>query len=103
MKKNIYNTIIKKITSTSILFTLVILLAFTYIVCVYKTVTIASHYEKEHIALAELQTTVGEKEHMFIQKTSTIDVDTAIQLGYERSISAVTYIDTTKETELAVR
>lgn len=66
--------------------------------------TIASHYEKERIAFSELQAVVGQKEHVYIQKTSMIDVETALALGYEKSSSdAVAYIDTHKDVALAVR
>ncbi|MES2985755.1 MAG: hypothetical protein V4686_01350 [Patescibacteria group bacterium] len=102
MKKNIYK-LLAKINRTSALFSLIILLSCTYIVCVYKTVTIASHYEREQIAFSELQAVVGQKEHEYIQKTSTIDVETALALGYERSTGAVAYIDTVKDVALAVR
>lgn len=103
MKKNTYKLIANKINKTSVLFSLIVLLSCTYIVCVYKTVTVASHFEKERIAYSELQAVVGQKEHAYIQKTATIDVETALALGYERSTGEVAYIDTNKDVALAVR
>lgn len=104
MKKTTYTFIAKKISLTSVLFSLIILLSCTYIVCVYKTVTIASHFEKERVAFSELQAEVGQKEHVYIQKTATIDVETALALGYERSTAdEVAYIDTHTDSALAVR
>ena len=103
MKKNTFTLLFKKINRTSVLFSLIVLLSLTYIVCVYKTVTIASHYEKQRIAYSELQAVVGQKEHEYIEKTSVIDVETALALGYERSTGDVAYIDTHKDTALAVR
>ena len=103
MKKKTYTLILNKISKTSILFSLVILLSFAYIACVYKTVTIASNYEIERISFSELQTVVGEKEHSYIVKTSTIDMEEAVKLGYERSAGNVAYLETEKDIELAVR
>lgn len=104
MKKNTLTTITNKINRTSVLFALIVFLSFTYIACVYKTVTVASRYEKERVAFSELQATVGQKEHEYIQKTSAIDVKTALALGYEKSTSEeVAYIDTHKDVALAVR
>ncbi len=104
MKKNTYTVLVQKINKTSVLFSLIVLLSCTYIVCVYKTVTIASHFEKERAAFSELQAVVGQKEHVYIQKTSLIDVETALALGYEKSTNdEVAYIDTHKDVALAVR
>ncbi len=104
MKKNTYTLIAKKINKTSVLFSLIMLLSCAYIVCVYKTVTIASHYEKQRIAYSELQSIIGQKEHAYIQITSTIDVESALALGYQRSTGdEVAYIDTHKDIALAVR
>lgn len=104
MKKNTFTLLFKKINRTSVLFSLIVLLSCTYIICVYKTVTIASHFEKERVTFSELQAVVGQKEHAYIQKKATIDVETALALGYERSTTdEVAYIDTHKDVALAVR
>ncbi|MES2623058.1 MAG: hypothetical protein V4576_01465 [Patescibacteria group bacterium] len=105
MKKNTFKILIQKINVTSVLVSMVLLLSCTYIACVYKTVTIGSNFERERIAFGELQTAVGEKEHAYIEKTSIIDIDEAIRLGYEKSnTAAIAYIDTTeKDVALALR
>lgn len=107
MKKNTQNPILKSITKnlsyTSVLFSLVVLLSFGYVVCIYKTVTVASQHEKARTAFAELQSSVGEKEHVYIQKTAAITLDQALLLGYEKTAGAVAYINTSKDIALAVR
>jgi hypothetical protein len=55
-------------------------------------VTIASQYEKEHAVLSELQATVGEKEHAYIQKTSMLDSETALALGFEKNSTYIYFI-----------
>jgi hypothetical protein len=107
MNKNIQNPILKSITKhvsvTSTLFSLVVLLSCGYIVCIYKTVTVASNHEKTQTLFAELQSQVGAKEHVYIEKTSSIDMNQAIALGYEKTIESVAYINTHKDTSLAIR
>ncbi len=107
MKKNIQNPVLKSITKhisvTSVLFSLVVLLSAGYVVCMYKTVTIASHHEKTLALFTELQSRVGEKEHVYITKTSSITMSEALALGYEKTTESVAYITTDTEKSLALR
>lgn len=107
MKKNLQNPILKSITKhmsfASVLFSLVVLLSGGYVVCIYKTVNIASHHEKTMSLFTDLQTQVGKKEHVYIEKTSSIHMDEALALGYEKSTQSVAYINTSKDTSLAIR
>jgi serine protease inhibitor len=107
MNKNIQNPILKSITKyislTSILFSLVVLLSCGYIVCVYKTVTVASNHEKTLALFTELQSQVGTKEHVYIEKTSSISMGEALAMGYEKTTGSVAYIKTHTDTSLAIR
>jgi hypothetical protein len=107
MKKNIQNPTLKSITkhmsATSALFSLVVLLSCGYVVCIYKTVTIASNHEKLLAAFTELQSQVGEKEHAYIKKTSSITMSEALALGYEKTTDSVAYVTTNKDVSLAIR
>lgn len=107
MNKNIQNpilkSIIKHISPTSVLFSMVVLLSCGYVVCIYKTVNVASNHEKTLTRFAELQSEVGEKEHIYIEKTSSINIHEALALGYEKTTESVAYINTSKDTSLAIR
>lgn len=107
MKKNIQNPILKSImkhmSAASILFSFVVLLSCGYVVCIYKTVTIASNHEKLLATFTELQSRVGEKEHMYIKKTASITMSEALALGYEKTTDSVAYVATHKDISLAIR
>lgn len=107
MKKNTQNPILKSIMKhislTSTLFSLVVLLSCGYVVCIYKTVNIASNHEKTLTLFTELQSAVGEKEHVYIEKTASIDMSQALAMGYEKTTQSVAYINTHKDTSLAIR
>lgn len=107
MKKNIQNpilkNIIKHISTTTMLFATIVFLSVGYVVCIYKTVTVASNHEKTSAMLAELRSQVGEKEHVYIEKTSNITLEGAIALGYEKTTESVAYITQDKDTALAIR
>jgi hypothetical protein len=107
MKKNTQNPIIKNITKyislTSVLFSLVVILSGGYVVCIYKTVNTASNHEKTLALFTELQSKVGQKEHIYIEKTSAIDMNQAVALGYEKTIESIAYINTDKDISLAIR
>ena len=107
MKKNIQNpllkSIIKYVSASSLLFSLVVLLSGGYVVCIYKTVTVASNHEKLLAVFTELQSEVGEKEHVYINKTSSITMVEALALGYEKTGEKIAYIHTDKDISLAIR
>ncbi len=86
------------------LLTLTLCLVIAYIVCIYKTVIIASEHEVQRGVFAELQVTVGEKEHSYIQENTKFDIEEAIRLGYVKTPeSHISFIDLTKDTALAIR
>lgn len=107
MKKNIQNPLLKSITKhisvANILFSFVVLLSAGYVVCMYKTVTIASNHEKMLASFTELQSQVGEKEHVYIAKTSAITMSEALALGYEKTTESVAYVHTDEDISLAIR
>ncbi len=89
---------------TYALIALTVLSVTAYIVCVYKTVIVASEHEVQKGIFAELQITVGEKEHAYIQENTKFDSDEAIRLGYVKTpTSNISFIDLTKDTALAIR
>lgn len=91
-------------TYTYSLLVLSLLLITTYIVCVYKTVLIASEHEIQRGNFADLQVTVGEKEHAYIQANTKFDIEEAVRLGYIKTPEThIAFIDLTKDTALAIR
>lgn len=97
--KKLHNT---RVTLVAIAITLFFVTA--YIVCVYKTVIVASEHEMKKKVYTELQITVGEKEHEYIQANAKFDTDEAIRLGYIKTPeSNISFINLTKDTALAIR
>lgn len=103
MQNPILKSITNKISYTGMCFSLVVLLSFGYVVCIYKTVTVASEHEKTKALFTGLQARVSEKEHVYIEKTTAISMDEALALGYQKNGETVAYINTSKDVALAVR
>lgn len=86
------------------LLTLSLCLVVVYIVCIYKTVIVASEHEVEKKAFGSLQVSVGEKEHAYIQENTQFDIEGAIALGYIKTPEAhISFIELNKDTSLAIR
>lgn len=94
-QKNIY-------TLSSII--IVVLLSFSYIVCIYKTVVLASDSEVNNKKIALLSADINQKEFDYIAQVSDIDLDKAISLGYKKnSDDMIAYFNINDNSEFAVR
>ena len=62
---------------------LVVMLVFSYIICIYKTVVLASDTEINNKKVSVLTATINQKEFQYIGQVSSIDLDKAISLGYQ--------------------
>ncbi len=93
--KNIYNL--------SVL-TMVLILSFSYIVCIYKTVVLASDSEINNKKIAIINEIINQKEFDYIDKVASIDIDTAASLGYKKnSENMIAYSNIKDNTEFARR
>lgn len=101
--KNTKNKSIKNIyTLSSIL--MVVLLSFSYIVCIYKTVVLASDTERNNKKIALLSSEINQKEFEYIAQISDIDLDKAISLGYvKNNEDIITYFSINDNSEFALR
>lgn len=94
-QKNIY-------TLSSII--IVVLLSFSYIVCIYKTVVLASDSEVNNKKIALLSADINQKEFDYIAQVSDIDLDKAISLGYKKnSDDMIAYFNIKDNSEFAIR
>lgn len=93
-KKNIY-----VLGSLSI----VVLLVFSYILCIYKTVVMASNSEINNKKIASLSANINKKEFEYISKVADIDLDKAMALGYVKNHKDVISYLNINNNELAVR
>lgn len=93
----------KKIYNLSI-FTAVFILVFSYIVCIYKTVVLASDSEIYNKKISTLTATINQKEFDYIEKISSIDIDKATALGYQKNKEdQIAYYNTNDNKEFARR
>ncbi|MBC7981638.1 hypothetical protein H7X65_01025 [Candidatus Parcubacteria bacterium] len=84
--------------------TLVVLLVFSYIICIYKTVVLASDSEINNKKISVLTASINQKEFEYIGQVSSIDLDKALSLGYQKNTEdRVAYFDTRINSELARR
>lgn len=95
IQKNIY-------TLSSII--TVVLLSLSYIVCIYKTVVLASDSEINNKKIALLSADINQKEFDYIGIVSDIDLDKVISLGYSKNNEdVIAYFNINDNSELARR
>jgi len=93
--KNIY---------TLALATMVIILVFSYITCIYKTVVLASNSEVNNKKISVLTAIINQKEFDYIEQVSSIDLDTALSLGYQKNTQdRIAYFNIKDNNEFARR
>lgn len=93
IKKNIY-------IAGSIFLTLIL----SYIICIYKTVVLASALESNAKSVAALEAEINQKEFEFIGKISELDIEKAISLGYQKNThDKVAYATVNTNNEFALR
>ncbi len=93
----------KKIYNLSIL-TAVFILVFSYIVCIYKTVVLASDSELYNKKISTLNATINQKEFDYIEKISSIDIEKATTLGYKKNTeNQIAYYNINDNKEFARR
>lgn len=101
MKNN--NNKTKNIYTLSIA-AVVVALSFSYIVCIYKTVVLASDSEVNNKKIATITANINQKEFEYIEQISTIDLDKAISLGYQKnSENKIAYFNIKDNSEFARR
>jgi len=94
-QKNIY-------TLSSIV--IVVLLSFSYIIYIYKTVVLASDSEVNNKKIALLSAEINQKEFEYISQVSDIDLNKAIDLGYvKNNEDIIAYFDINDNSEFAIR
>ncbi len=83
---------------------MVVALSFSYIICVYKTVVLASDSEINNKKIALLVAEVNQKEFEYISLVSDIDLNKAIGLGYvKNNEDVIAYFDIKDNSEFAIR
>ncbi len=83
---------------------LVVMLVFSYIICIYKTVVLASDSEINNKKISVLNATINQKEFEYIGQISSIDLDSAMALGYLKNTEdRIAYFSIKDNSELAVR
>lgn len=81
-----------------------IILTMSYIVCIYKTVVLASTAEVNNKQLEILSADINQKEYSYIKDVSEINLDKAISLGYKRNTEdIISYVNTKDVKEFALR
>ncbi len=101
--KNIRNNKSKNIYTVGAA-TMVIVLIFSYIICIYKTVVLASDSEINNKKIAVLSANINQKEFEYIGQVSEIDLNKALSLGYEKNTEdRVAYFDINGNSEFARR
>ena len=94
-QKNIYTLSILSITA---------FLGISYIICIYKTVILASNIEMNNKNIELLSNTINQKEFDYIASVSDLDLDKAISLGYIKNTQdKVSYFDINNNGEFALR
>jgi hypothetical protein len=93
----------KNIYTLSAMF-LIVVFSFSYIICIYKTVILASDSEINNKKISSLSLNINQKEFDYIGKISNIDLDKAIELGYIKNHeNMVAYSNINNNSELAIR
>ncbi len=83
---------------------MVIILVFSYIMCIYKTVVLASDSEVNNKKISILTASINQKEFDYIRQVSDIDLDRALSLGYQKNTEdRIAYFSIKDNSELAVR
>jgi hypothetical protein len=83
---------------------MVVLLSFSYIICIYKTVVLASDTEVNNKKIALLSAEINQKEFEYIAQVSDIDLNKAISLGYvKNNEDIVAYFNINDNSEFAIR
>lgn len=91
-------------TYTVSMTSLVIMLIFSYIICIYKTVVLASDSEINNKKISVLTATINQKEFEYIGQVSSIDFDAAFALGYIKNTEdKISYFNIQDNSELAIR
>lgn len=81
-----------------------IALVFSYIVCIYKTVVLAADSESNNKKISILNDSINQKDFDYIEKISSIDLDRAIALGYQKNNQEkVAYFNIKENSEFARR
>lgn len=101
--KNTKNTTQKNIYTLSSI-VMVVLLSFSYIICIYKTVVLASDTEVNNKKIALLSAEINQKEFEYIAQVSDLDLNKAISLGYvKNNEDIVAYFNINDNSEFAIR
>ncbi len=79
-------------------------LIFSYIICIYQTVVLASAVELNNKNIQDLSTDINQKEFNYIRDISEINLDKAISLGYKKNTEdIIAYVNTNDNIEFARR
>lgn len=102
--KNTKNKKTQKNIYTLSAIAMIIVLSFSYIICIYKTVILASDAENNNKKIASLSLSINQKEFDYILEVSKIDLNKATELGYVKNKeSMVAYNNISNNSELAIR
>lgn len=102
--KNTKNKKTQKNIYTLSVMVLIVVLSFSYIICIYKTVILASDSEMNNKKMSLLSLNINQKEFDYISQISKIDLARATELGYIKNHeSVVAYHNINDNSELAIR
>ncbi len=76
---------ITKNTYTLSVIVMTIALTLSYIICIYKTVVLASASELNNKQVESLSADINQKEYDYIREISAINLDKAISMGYKKN------------------
>jgi len=83
---------------------LIVVLTFSYIVCIYKTVVLASDSEINNKKIDLLTSSINQKEFDYIEEMASLDINKAISLGYQKNTKdKIAYFDINDNKEFARR
>lgn len=104
IKYKMKNSKTTKNTYTLSIVIMTLTLVFTYIICIYKTVVLASAIEVNNKKIEILSTDINQKEFDYIRDISLINLDKAISLGYKKnSEDIIAYVNINDNSEFALR
>lgn len=92
-----------KNTYTLSVIILTLILTFSYIICIYKTVVLASSSELNNKQVEILSADINQKEFDYIRNVSEINLDKAISLGYKKNTNDIVAYVNINEGAFAVR
>ncbi len=93
-----------KNTYTLSIIAMVLMLTLSYIVCIYKTVVLASASELNNKKVENLSSDINQKEYDYIRNISLINLDKAISMGYKKNTEdIIAYVNINDNSELAIR